>query len=134
MFVLAWWFDWLPHHGLEETQQREPLPRDPQPGRLEWLLTPLLLSQNYHLVHHLHPSIPFYRYVATWRRNEEAYLERDAAIATVFGQQLDAGRVPRVEAAQRQAGPAAPGADAEAILERRARGLPPRSRSPASTG
>ena len=42
---------------------------------------PLMLSQNYHLVHHLHPSIPFYRYVATWRRNEEAYLERDAAIA-----------------------------------------------------
>ena len=33
MFVLAWWFDWLPHHGLEDTQQREPLPRDPQPGR-----------------------------------------------------------------------------------------------------
>ena len=37
----------------------------------------------------LHPSVPFYRYVATWRRNEEAYLERDAAIGTVFGQQLN---------------------------------------------
>jgi ring-1,2-phenylacetyl-CoA epoxidase subunit PaaE len=56
---------------------------------MEWLLTPLMLSQNYHLVHHLHPSIPFYRYLTAWRRNEEAYLERDAAIATVFGQQLD---------------------------------------------
>ena len=31
---------------------------------MEWLLTPLMLSQNYHLVHHLHPSVPFYRYVA----------------------------------------------------------------------
>ena len=55
---------------------------------MEWLFTPLMLSQNYHLVHHLHPSVPFYRYLATWRRNEEAYLEHDAAIATVFGQQL----------------------------------------------
>jgi ring-1,2-phenylacetyl-CoA epoxidase subunit PaaE len=56
---------------------------------MEWLFTPLMLSQNYHLVHHLHPSVPFYRYLRTWRRNEEAYLERDASIATVFGQQLD---------------------------------------------
>ncbi|HEV3129231.1 MAG TPA: 2Fe-2S iron-sulfur cluster-binding protein, partial [Solirubrobacteraceae bacterium] len=55
----------------------------------EWLLTPLMLSQNYHLVHHLHPSVPFYRYLKTWRRNEEAYLDRDAAIATAFGQSLD---------------------------------------------
>ncbi len=36
---------------------------------------------NYHLAHHLHPSVPFsYRYLRTWRRNEEAYLERNAAI------------------------------------------------------
>ncbi|MBL7508266.1 electron transfer flavoprotein, partial [Escherichia coli] len=32
---------------------------------------------------------PFYRYLRTWRRNEEAYLERNAAISTVFGQQLN---------------------------------------------
>jgi hypothetical protein len=56
---------------------------------MEWLFTPLMLSQNYHLVHRLHPSVPFYRYLRTWRRNEEAYLERDAAIATVFGAQLN---------------------------------------------
>ena len=33
-----------------------------------------MLYQNYHLVHHLHPVIPFYRYVAVWRRGEESYL------------------------------------------------------------
>ncbi|WP_332645011.1 fatty acid desaturase [Aeromicrobium sp.] len=90
MFVLAWWFDWLPHHDLEDTQQENRYRATRNRVGSEWVLTPLLLSQNYHLVHHLHPSIPFYRYVATWRRNEEAYLERDAAIGTVFGQQLDA--------------------------------------------
>ncbi|CAM5734605.1 Flavohemoprotein [Mycolicibacterium aubagnense] len=56
---------------------------------MEWLYTPLMLSQNYHLVHHLHPSVPFYRYTKTWRRNEEAYLDRGAAISTVFGQELN---------------------------------------------
>ncbi|WP_067436718.1 fatty acid desaturase [Nocardioides jensenii] len=90
MFVLAWWFDWLPHHDLEDTQQENRYRATRNRVGSEWFLTPLLLSQNYHLVHHLHPSIPFHRYVATWRRNEEAYLERDAAIGTVFGQQLDA--------------------------------------------
>lgn len=34
-------------------------------------------------------NLEFYRYVRTWRRNEEAYLEREAAISTVFGQQLN---------------------------------------------
>ena len=89
MFVLAWWFDWLPHHDLEDTQRENRYRATRNRVGSEWILTPLLLSQNYHLVHHLHPSIPFHRYVATWRRNEEAYLERDAAIGTVFGQQLD---------------------------------------------
>lgn len=89
MFVLAWWFDWLPHHDLEDTQQENRYRATRNRVGSEWVLTPLLLSQNYHLVHHLHPSIPFHRYVAAWRRNEEAYLERDAAIGTVFGQQLD---------------------------------------------
>ena len=90
MSFLAWWFDWLPHHGLEETQTENRYRATRNRVGMEWLFTPLLLSQNYHLVHHLHPSVPFYRYVSTWRRNEEAYLERDAAITTVFGQDLDA--------------------------------------------
>ncbi|HYF27823.1 MAG TPA: fatty acid desaturase, partial [Baekduia sp.] len=90
--LLAWWFDWLPHHGLEDTQRSNRYGATRARVGMEWLFTPLMLSQNYHLVHHLHPSVPFYRYLATWRRNEEAYLERDAEIATVFGQKLDAGQ------------------------------------------
>ncbi len=87
--ILAWWFDWLPHHGLEDTQRTNRYRATRNRVGAEWLYTPVLLSQNYHLVHHLHPSVPFYRYVRTWKRNEEAYLERNAAISTVFGQQLN---------------------------------------------
>ncbi len=87
--LLAWWFDWLPHHGLEDTQRTNRYRATRNRVGMEWLFTPVLLSQNYHLVHHLHPSVPFYRYLRTWKRNEEAYLERDAAISTVFGQQLN---------------------------------------------
>jgi ferredoxin-NADP reductase/fatty acid desaturase len=87
--LLAWWFDWLPHHGLQDTQRQNRYRATRNRVGMEWLFTPLMLSQNYHLVHHLHPSIPFYRYLTAWRRNEEAYLERDPAIATVFGRQLN---------------------------------------------
>ncbi|OBF65393.1 electron transfer flavoprotein [Mycobacterium sp. 852002-51971_SCH5477799-a] len=87
--LLAWWFDWLPHHGLEDTQRSDRYRATRARVGMEWLYTPLMLSQNYHLVHHLHPSVPFYRYVKTWRRNEEAYLERNPAISTVFGQELN---------------------------------------------
>ena len=86
--ALAWWFDWLPHHGLEATQRENRYRATRIRIGLEWLLTPAMLYQNYHLVHHLHPSIPFYRYIKAWRRNEEAYLERDAAIRTAFGREL----------------------------------------------
>jgi phenylacetate-CoA oxygenase/reductase PaaK subunit len=89
VFFLAWWFDWLPHHGLPDTQRDNRYRATRARVGMEWLYTTVMLSQNYHLVHHLHPSVPFYRYLATWRRNEEAYLEREAAITTVFGQQLD---------------------------------------------
>lgn len=92
LFLLAWWFDWLPHHGLSDTQRDNRYRATRVRVGMEWLYSPMLLSQNYHLVHHLHPSVPFYRYVATWRRNEDAYLEREAAISTVFGQQLDPGQ------------------------------------------
>ena len=88
LFVLAWWFDWLPHHGLTSTQRANRYRATRVRVGMEWLFTPLTLSQNYHLVHHLHPSIPFHRYSATWRRNQEAYLDREVAIATVFGRQL----------------------------------------------
>ncbi len=86
--VLAWWFDYLPHHGLPFTQRQDKYRATRVRVGGEWWLTPLFLYQNYHLVHHLHPSVPFYRYVRAWRRNEQAYLDRNAAISTVFGRSL----------------------------------------------
>ena len=56
-------------------------------GSEPWL-SPLLLYQNYHLVHHLHPVVPFYRYIRVWRRNEEAYLDGGPALTTVRGRPI----------------------------------------------
>lgn len=65
---------------------------------LERFLTPAMLYQNYHLVHHLHPIVPFYRYIAVWRRNEEEYLEREPPLATPLGRPLSANEYRRLRA------------------------------------
>lgn len=86
--VLAWWFDYLPHHKLKNTARENRFQATRNRVGMEWLFTPLMLSQNYHLVHHLHPSIPFYAYLRAWRRNETAYMARGAAVSTVMGRDL----------------------------------------------
>ncbi|HKY56733.1 MAG TPA: fatty acid desaturase [Aeromicrobium sp.] len=88
LLVLAWWFDYLPHNGLTATQREDRYRATRVRVGAETLFTPLFVYQNYHLVHHLHPSVPFYRYVRAWRRNEQAYLDRNAAISTWFGRSL----------------------------------------------
>lgn len=89
VFFLAYAFDYLPHHSLPETARSNRYRATRNRIGFEWLLTPALLSQNYHLVHHLHPSIPFYAYGRAWRRNEATYLERDSALNTWWGGPLD---------------------------------------------
>ncbi len=86
VLVLGWSFDYLPHSGLHEKVDKYKATRN-RVGA-ERLLNPLMLYQNYHLVHHLHPRVPFYRYVAVWRRNEEEYLGHDPALSTVGGREL----------------------------------------------
>jgi fatty acid desaturase len=88
VLYLAWAFDYLPHHHLHHTPSQDKLKATRNRVGLERLLTPLLLYQNYHLVHHLHPVIPFYRYISVWRRNEESYLEGDPELTTARGRRL----------------------------------------------
>ncbi|MFC5066025.1 fatty acid desaturase [Actinomycetospora atypica] len=88
--VLVWWFDWLPHHDLEATAQSDRFQATRIRVGWERVMNPLMLYQNYHLVHHIHPTIPFYRYVQVWRRSESDWLERDVPIATAWGTELSA--------------------------------------------
>ncbi|HEY2223247.1 fatty acid desaturase [Actinomycetospora sp.] len=86
--VLGWWFDWLPHHELEATAKSNRFQATRIRVGWERVMNPLMLYQNYHLVHHIHPTIPFYRYVQVWRRTESDFLDRGAPIATAWGSEL----------------------------------------------
>lgn len=85
---LAYAFDYLPHHGLHHKPGEDRLKTTRNRIGGERWASLLLLYQNYHLVHHLHPVVPFYKYIAVWRRNESQYLEGDPALSTLGGREI----------------------------------------------
>ena len=97
---LGWAFDYLPHHELTARPQDDKFRTTRNRIGMERLITPLLLYQNYHLVHHLHPVVPFYKYIAVWRRNEDEYLQRDPALSDVRGRALTADEYRRLRELQ----------------------------------
>lgn len=67
-------FQWLPHFPFDRTDRFGATRVNRFPGS-----TWLLLQQDRHLVHHLYPSIPWYRYRAAFRQLRPI-LEANAAI------------------------------------------------------
>ena len=61
LFLIAVVFVILPHHPALIEQEEDPYMATTMRLGWEWLLNPLMVYQNYHLVHHLYPEIPFYR-------------------------------------------------------------------------
>jgi fatty acid desaturase len=88
LVFVGWWFDWLPHHALERAKAGNPFRATRVRVGMEWLFAPIMLTSNYHLLHHLDPRLPFYRLLQAWWRNEDVYLANDAVVVTVFGRTL----------------------------------------------
>ncbi len=65
---LAYSFDYLPHrpHTVRGKDNRY-LATSVHPSLM---LQVVLLNQNLHLIHHLHPAVPFYRYGMLWKQQE----------------------------------------------------------------
>ena len=83
-YVIIVAFDFLPHYPHEVTAKEDPYRATSNRVGLEWLLTPLLIYQNYHLVHHLYPAIPFYRYLKIWNAKKQFHESQDPAIVNTF--------------------------------------------------
>ncbi len=73
LFALAATFSWLPHqpHIATSTYQATTVHSS------TWL-TWALLGQNFHLVHHLDPSVPFYKLGNKWKQNRMELLSHGA--------------------------------------------------------
>lgn len=85
---LAFVFDWLPHtpHDVPETE--DPYQATVTREGAEWFWTPLLLWQNYHLLHHLYPRVPFYRYARVWYAMRETFMDRGARVVDSFNRPI----------------------------------------------
>lgn len=59
--ALGLFFDYLPHRPFEERDRWKNARVYPSP-----ILNLLIMGQNYHLVHHLWPSVPWYKYKPTY--------------------------------------------------------------------
>ncbi len=83
--LLAIVFDWLPHHPHTSRERWEhtrvlTFSRFWQP-----VVDALLLGQSYHLVHHLYPRVPFYKYKSVFTRLR-GFFESNGALIYPAGQ------------------------------------------------
>jgi beta-carotene hydroxylase len=68
-------FDYLPHHPHTSTERYHDTRI--QPGRIRHAL---LLAQNYHLIHHLWVSVPWFRYRTAFTHVEDGLRAKGATI------------------------------------------------------
>jgi beta-carotene hydroxylase len=69
--LLGLFFDYLPHRPFAETARWHNARVYPSP-----ITNILLLGQNYHLIHHLWPTVPWYRYQTAYREARHLLDER----------------------------------------------------------
>lgn len=62
----------------------------------EWLVTPVMMYQNFHLAHHLYPTVPFYRYKKVWQAAKRFHEANQPAKVKAFA--LHPYNLPKKEA------------------------------------
>ena len=88
---LAYAFDYLPHtphRVLASVDRYQATNVRPHP-----LLSVVMVWQNLHLVHHLYPAVPFYRYRRVWRARREALLAQGVSVRSLTGRVVDNSEV-----------------------------------------
>jgi ring-1,2-phenylacetyl-CoA epoxidase subunit PaaE len=103
LLALAWWFDWLPHNGLTGTAKTDRFQATRNRIGMDWVFTPLMLGQNYHLAHHINPAVPFYRLSSVWARHAADYRVWNPATSTWNGRRVDCGSEPCADAEEKVA-------------------------------
>jgi len=76
--IMDWYVNYLPHVGLPAHRFLGTRILD-----VRWL-TPLVLSHNYHAVHHLWPTIPWHRYIETFHTRLDYLVENGVPIEKQF--------------------------------------------------
>jgi len=84
LFFVALVFVFLPHYPGVVSQEEDPFLASTMRMGWEWLLTPLMVYQNYHLVHHLYPTVPFYKMHDVWYLKYDELSDGNVSYQTAF--------------------------------------------------
>jgi fatty acid desaturase len=87
LFLIDCVFVYLPHYPGHISAEDDVYKASTIRRGGEWFLTPLMVSQNYHLIHHLYPTLPFYRYQKVWHLKYDELVSKNPAVQTTFGLQ-----------------------------------------------
>ncbi|MGB1581132.1 MAG: fatty acid desaturase [Nevskiales bacterium] len=82
--LLGFAFFWLPHEPHDVSQAEHFTRSSTIRVGYEWLMSPLLQYQNFHLIHHLHPRTPFYNNGKVWHLLENNLRKHELAIQQGF--------------------------------------------------
>jgi fatty acid desaturase len=85
LWMICLTFMYLPHYPHGVAAKDNPYQATTIRVGHEWLLSPLLVCQNYHLVHHLYPTVPFYRYRRVWLARKDFHEAQNPAVVRAFG-------------------------------------------------
>lgn len=85
---LALAFDFLPHYPHDVKASDNEYRATTIKPNAAVVMTPLFLCQNYHLIHHLYPRIPFYRYPWVWKSAQQQLKEQGARVMRWNGKEI----------------------------------------------
>ena len=91
VWMTAFVFSFLPHHVHERVEGEDEMSKYQTTCNregYEWLLSPLTQNQNYHLVHHIYPTVPFYRYRTLWLAGKTKHENEKPAVVPAFSNSL----------------------------------------------
>lgn len=94
IMVLAYAFDYLPHSPHETTRHEDKFRTTAYistPWYTRWLLSTVIFFQNYHVIHHLYPMVPYYRYCEVWELQKKKLLNENKIpvkhVLTILGEE-----------------------------------------------
>lgn len=85
LFLIALVFVFLPHYPGDIDAQEDKYKATTVRRGMEGVLNLLMVNQNYHLIHHLYPTVPFYRYQKVWHLKYAELVSHEPAVQTAFG-------------------------------------------------
>ena len=88
---LSYCFDYVPHHETKGRPQTNPYLVTKRITRFcdhwngnAWLLRLVVANQDAHVIHHLYPTLPFYKHHSVWDRREKELYQAGVQTTSLF--------------------------------------------------